>query len=161
MPDCCALKDIWRQLLTLIFHQTFNFKINMRQQCDFNEMYINANIQRINLCDLFFKKENHVFYCYICKLIYHLYININTVTIIRHRKSGRCTLTWKAGKHDDIFFECSMMENRLHLSLMTHQDLSLGHDVFDTIWDLGCTFMYLGINLTSFISPKRKNRYSI
>ena len=50
-------KDIWRQLLTLIFHQTFNFKINMRQQCDFNEMYVNVNIQRINLWEFSFQKK--------------------------------------------------------------------------------------------------------
>ena len=34
----------------------------MRQQCDFNEMYVNVNIQRINLWEFSFqKKENHVF----------------------------------------------------------------------------------------------------
>ena len=49
-------------------------------------------------------------------------------------------LTWKAGKHDDIFFECSMLENRLHLSLMTHQDLSLGHDVIDTLCKISVYF---------------------
>ena len=148
MPDCCALKDIWRQLLTLIFHQTFNFKINMRQQCDFNEMYVNVNIQRINLWE-FKKRESCILTLQVCWMEFHL--------------------DMKSRKHDDIFFECSMMENRLHLCLMTHQDLSLGHDVFDTISDLRCTFMLLktfycvmfGINLTSFISLKRINRYSI
>ncbi len=33
-----------------------------------------------------------------------------------------------------------MLENRLHLSLMTHQDLSLGHDVIDTLCKISVYF---------------------
>ena len=38
----------------------------MRQQCDFNEMYVNANIQRINLWELRNQKKR-------------FHININSV----------------------------------------------------------------------------------
>ena len=114
---------------------------------------VNASIQRIHLYDFIFymysvlkaKAEREKLDLYCATLIFHNNTHLNTSMI--RKPDLECLLdvdifilTWKAGKHDDIFFECSMLENRLHLSLMTHQDLSLGHDVIDTLCKISVYF---------------------
>ena len=101
MPDCCALKDIWRQLLTLIFHQTFNFKINMRQQCDFNEMQMPTGREFICIVGIqFFQKGS------MCPVFYEIrhskYFWLWTFSSWQERKESMMTFSlsaqcWKIG----------------------------------------------------------------